>query len=651
MPSITYWSRLEPRPRAPSVSQSLSARIRDPLWMLTRQWQFGEFQGEDAGSPAHVELSTRISPITAWRVNGDRTEPLPAAVPLEALVEAEPFSADHAVRVELGQTFERFLAQAFGEVAVPQEIVRTLRAVYPILTAPEESLLALLFNVDSALEADLNAAGKIPETVRSALGNKGLAVSDHAVVSVNVQGSQWSITDHDTGNLYAVRRANDQLDVYAATVPDQETARFLAVCAGRAIDGVALYDAARAVLPLLPAPIVVDDAHQERLISALQSFTAWVREVFGVLGSEDPSAWDAERLEYRVEVVASIAAGGEAVLSAHPDQDGSFEWYSFDFKSSHAGDLSELSRPERRSIVPIHVRFRGMPNARWWDFETNVMDFGNIRPDRRDLAKLVVVDFMLVHGNDWFVLPFNQPVGSLCHTESLVVHDVFGGLTIVERADVEAVASGEPWTMFTATVEDEPGQRGHFLLIPPSAAAATQSGPTVEEVRFIRDEIANLVWAIEHTTEDGIGQPWDGYERDLAASREPAVTRGPDGTSDQSRRASLLYQLQTTVPTNWIPFLPVAIDGVTTLERGVMLRPVRGTRHQTIHPLARLLTPAAPYRIREEEIPRSGVRVLRMVRRSRWTDGSTHLWIARPRFVGAGEGSSGLRFDLALPAD
>ena len=50
-PSITYWNRLEPRPRSSSIKRSLAAQVRDPLWLLGRQWQVGEFQGEDAGVP------------------------------------------------------------------------------------------------------------------------------------------------------------------------------------------------------------------------------------------------------------------------------------------------------------------------------------------------------------------------------------------------------------------------------------------------------------------------------------------------------------------------------------------------------------------------------------------------------------------------
>ena len=33
--------------------------MRDPLWMLTRQWQFGEFRGEDAASPVTARIAYR----------------------------------------------------------------------------------------------------------------------------------------------------------------------------------------------------------------------------------------------------------------------------------------------------------------------------------------------------------------------------------------------------------------------------------------------------------------------------------------------------------------------------------------------------------------------------------------------------------------
>src|SRR6185503_20362699 len=86
--------------------------------------------------------------------------------------------------------------------------------------------------------------------------------------------------------------------------------------------------------------------------------------------------------------------------------------------------------------------FKGMPNKRWWHFEPGGTDFGDVQVDRRDLAKLVVMDFMLVHGNDWFVIRFEMETGTLCRVTSLEVRDVFGGVTAIQRADTGVPSPG-----------------------------------------------------------------------------------------------------------------------------------------------------------------------------------------------------------------
>src|SRR6266545_8027255 len=100
MSSITYWNRLEPRPRSESVREPLAARIRDPLWMLTRQWQFGEFQGEDAGSPAFVQVRLRNAPLMGWRVDGAAIVPLAMHAPLEQQTLRELAPPDLGLAVE-----------------------------------------------------------------------------------------------------------------------------------------------------------------------------------------------------------------------------------------------------------------------------------------------------------------------------------------------------------------------------------------------------------------------------------------------------------------------------------------------------------------------------------------------------------------------
>jgi hypothetical protein len=139
----------------------------------------------------------------------------------------------------------------------------------------------------------------------------------------------------------------------------------------------------------------------------------------------------------------------------------------------------------------------------------------------------------------------------------------------------------------------------------------------------------------------------------LSAERELAIREAtPDEPPAPPGAPPLRYLLQTPVPAHWIPFLPSTVDatrGDVALERGALTDPVTG---DAVVPLGRTLDPARPvsgegYKVREEEVPRSGKRVSRLVWRSRGKDGSTHVWTACKVALGSGELTSGLRFDVA----
>ena len=577
MPSITFWNRIEPSPRSDRLERHVAAQVRDPMWFLARQWQFGEFQGEDAATPAYVELAGRVAPIIEWFADAARVSGFDNAAPLEELVETEGFTPDWATAVEIGQYFEQLLIDA----GLLPETIDAFRAAYPV-PAPDT----------------------LPETAR-----------------------------------------------------DHELRRFLIVCHGRATDGLTLLAAIRAAEPALPAqpalPAGVDPAV---VLAAATEFDAWVRATFGDISRADADAWRADRFEYRAGITAVSPQGAPLEFNAFPSRDGTFDWYAFDqVRAERQRDRDPRRprlpepRPFQLSVLPTRVTFPGMPDLRWWHFEDNQRNLGELRAGRLELGKLVVLDFMLVHGDDWYVLPFAQDVGTLCGIDALLVHDVFGETTLVPRADADAKT---PWTMFT--VEVEGGGRGGYFLLPPSASGASLRGDAIEEVRLVRDEMANMAWGIEKVTESGLGTRWPGHERADRLGSEPIeyVPAAPDAPP-------LKYLLQTRVPEHWIPLIPRQVDAARrsiALQRAAALRPPQNNQPaQPILPMGRILNPSNPahapnYLIAEEEVPREGSDVARRVERCRWIDGSTHIWIARSRRPGAGEGSSGLRFDLALEA-
>lgn len=74
-------------PRRGDTDEGLRARVADPVWFLTRQWQLGELQGEDASSPVVVSAAPQHVPVKYDRA---RPELDPTVIPAEALLEAEP---------------------------------------------------------------------------------------------------------------------------------------------------------------------------------------------------------------------------------------------------------------------------------------------------------------------------------------------------------------------------------------------------------------------------------------------------------------------------------------------------------------------------------------------------------------------------------
>ncbi len=363
----------------------------------------------------------------------------------------------------------------------------------------------------------------------------------------------------------------------------------------------------------------------------LLDYVARVREVWGDLDLAAPPAWRGEALRYDARVVDASRPAALA-LRAHPGKDGDLDWYHFDAATPPGAFTGAVWT---REFIPGHVRFRGMPNARWWDFDSSQSDFGAMTLDRRDLGRLAVMEFMLSQGNDWFMIPHAMHVGTACQVTRLRVHDVFGGVTDVPRAD----ALWPGWSMYgTSRAGDAAGRPCDFFHLTASSSQSAQRGSTLEEIRWLRDEMANLAWAVPHTATDALGEGRPVGE--LEAPAAPVATAGAAPAEGGRPRAT---GCRRTSPW-WVPLVPTlpAVGHRVTLRVGEFV-----TSAQTLSPPRGRMFPQA---VDEAEVPRVGVTLTRVRVASRWIDGSLHAWTQRVRTVGAGEGSSGLRFDaLADP--
>src|SRR5712692_7851206 len=131
-PSITTWNRLEARPRSQSFERALQAEMRDALWMLTKQWQMGEFRGSDAGSPVFAKLLLATTRLTKYRLAGGSAELFDSSIPLVTKVERRSVPLHRQQRI-LSLDLRLVMArQWFALIADVADYRAAFTAAYPI---------------------------------------------------------------------------------------------------------------------------------------------------------------------------------------------------------------------------------------------------------------------------------------------------------------------------------------------------------------------------------------------------------------------------------------------------------------------------------------------------------------------------------------
>lgn len=590
-PAITRWNRLEGVPRTHHFDRALQAEVRDALWMLTRQWQMGEFLGDDAGSPALVRICSEVTKMDRYQASTGPIETFSLDEPLEAKVERRPIpwkAADQKLsfdlRVAVGRRWLMMLKAAFDAGQLKGDYRDAYRLAYPI-AAPDP---------------------------------------------------------------------NDAPD--AAVCAHVEEWQLISAFAGRAMDGFAL-------LEHIDEPgdafdnVGADPADEGPLTTLADELRDWID---GMIWQPEQTsgAWLPKKLEYRFACSAPLA-GSDLVTRAKEYFQGHLDWYSLERtgETSLAGNPGGGPAPEMRvhTLLPAQLVFSGMPNTRWWEFENRRTNFGDVKPDTVDLGKLLLLEFGLIYANDWFIFPYTLPLGSITTVKGIAVTNVFGERTWVEAVNQNAPAATR-WSMFQMT--SPPSTPPSLVLLP--VANKVQEEKSREEVALVRDEMANMVWAIEKKLALPSGAKKAGAETAREYFRHLERIVGPPPAPPEPK-AAIRYRVTNTVPENWIPFIPVHIAGSsreTQLQRAALPRMLGNdpANFEKVRPRTSLLRegleekpqPRA-YFIDEEEVPRAGALVRQSFQRTRWLGGKPFVWLGIKKSTGRGEGSSGLAFDFLAP--
>ncbi|MEO5978768.1 MAG: hypothetical protein ABIS36_23315 [Chryseolinea sp.] len=543
IPSITAYNRLEVMPRTVDFDRSLKAEVHDALWMLTRQWQFGEFQGEDAATATSTKIYGLHTLMDEMRFQGDQVLPYDGKIPLEAMVEREKLAGNLHLAVQMARYFIKLIKTKPGFDAAMVTLVQH----YPLNYAIDEN--------------------------------------------------------------------------------DYEGIQLMNAVKGSVFDGFAFCQAISG--NTLPGNF------KTTYLTQLGSFQSWYQRTYSQ-PDKNGSPWMPSQLDYKFEV-SNAAGTTERKLIADHYSEGHLDWYSFDISDPSNSD--NVAKEDFQSYIPAPVAFKGMPHPRFWMMEENRTDFGKIDASPTGLLHLLLAEFALTCSNDWFVLPYQLPVNTLCEVSGIVVKDVFGEYTLVRPANKGPESQWQRWAMFHHTDINNTAASNKNLLYLAPAVIKTLEGDPLEKVNFLRDEMANMVWAVENIVPSQAGKGMRGNE--MALEKSNAVATAPSTEGDGVEKTSIRYVLGTAVPHNWIPFIPVHLDqnnAEIQLQRA-KLPFSKGAIGQIVK------EKAAPYYIAEEVIPRSGVQVTRNFQLARTADGACCLWLGRKKQSGSGEGQSNLKFD------
>ena len=395
-------------------------------------------------------------------------------------------------------------------------------------------------------------------------------------------------------------------------------------------------------VPVDPGDLVVIQGYAD-------VFKGWLARQYLLPTPAAPAVWNSAQLSYPATAAAPAEGGRQLVLSAPRYEGGRLDWYSFEVDAAaaplgvEAGHVPPEPANEEISFLPVAATFKGMPSARFWEMEERKINFGALDAQTTDQLLLVFAELGLVYGNDWFVVPYTQPVNTLCEVTRLVVTDVFGDKLLIGAADEGDGEAWQRWSLFNLSNRGQTGSYNRQFFLPSTVGSAQASEP-LERVQFARDEMTNMAWAVEELIPDATGRGINGHD---AADKSGVL---PEPIVDSP--APIRYLLGTTVPENWIPFLPVQRPGSAqdiAFQRAAMPRLGIPPREVIRAKGVLLNEPALPWFVNEEEIPYAGTVVTRAYQRVRWYDGRTLVWIGRQRETGRGVGSSGLRFDQIEP--
>ena len=603
------YKRIEPRTRQKDSTYALSMPIHDPLWTLARQWQFGEFQGNDCGSVVKAQITMEKTKFSHVKFNNAKS---PQSINRDG--EWKDYNKDTAV--------------------LEYRVERLDEQITPLVRIES----ALHFKRWLNKESGFNSATikQILETVRKQCTLENFA-PDPSKINIETSGADMLT---EVGKL-----VNSKLEQYWETYGT------------RLFDGYKLYQNGRTIAGY-NIQKYLDWFKESYLPSTL---------------NEGGSCWSSEQLGYDMSIAANkkeyvakdyhsgrlswysfdetknknVPAGKETkpdiktmtflpVLADFPGTPNKRLW-QFEDANVNMGNIDMDYNSVANAVVLQYTTMYGND----WMLVPMELEVGTLMKVKEIKVTNTFGDTITIEN----VRPESQTSNSVPYTSR--------------------------WSLFEIAKEnaysDKDFSTNPVLFYPPSLARTVESKP-IETVQFLRDEMSNMLWGVEKVIDDGLGSALDGdsYASNIISIvddvRDKAIEEAKQkgiisNAQAEKSNAEYSFVLQNRVPLNWIPFVPQKYEvGTENFEREIRFR--RATMpiyinngYQRIRPFTSLLAvkkegqKIVPHYVNEEEILAVGTKISLNHQRTRWFDGKTFNWLGAKKEISQTMGNSGLQQD------
>ena len=200
METFPTWIRLHPSSEDETLAVSVQARIHDPLWLLGRQWQFGELRHDGGATPIDVRVEGTTAPLSRMRGGGaDVTTGRSAAIkptgtPLEALVEREAVRETGLEQLRLRAEAGLHLLRMLRAAGLPNTRVAFWIAEGAFVLPPTAVLDDEGREWWDMVEGRIPDGGRLPAVIRARLATGATPPIDlargHRAARVGVVGGQ-----------------------------------------------------------------------------------------------------------------------------------------------------------------------------------------------------------------------------------------------------------------------------------------------------------------------------------------------------------------------------------------------------------------------------------------------------------------------------